>query len=97
MWSPRKNLAHGREVLATVIAPVVLMPGPYGYSISLTLQNGTADLAAGRPLLRKSCGGAMINFLSTPHSANSALIVPIRGRIHPKSIYRGLRGALLSA
>jgi hypothetical protein len=36
----------------------------------------------------------MINFLST---ADTAMIVPIRGRIHPKSIFRGLRGALLSA
>ncbi len=53
-----KSPARAREVLASVMDPVVLTPTPEGYEASLTLRNETAALAGGRTLLSESCGGA---------------------------------------
>jgi hypothetical protein len=38
--------------------------------------------------------GAMVSFLST---ADAALVLPVRGRIHRNAVFTRLRGALLSA
>jgi len=94
----REARRQARDVLATVIEPIVLKPTPEGYEAEIRLKSRTAALASRRPVFdAMSCGGAMINFLSSADTTDSALIVPIRGRIHPKSIVRGLRGALPSA
>jgi hypothetical protein len=45
-----KSPARAREVLAGVIEPAVLTPGPDGYEVALTLKNETAALAGGRSL-----------------------------------------------
>jgi site-specific DNA recombinase len=57
-----KSPARAREVLAEVIEPATLTPGPDGYGISLTLKNETAAIAGGRTLLRVGCGGGASTF-----------------------------------
>jgi site-specific DNA recombinase len=52
-----KSPARAREVLAGVIEPATLTPGPDGYEIALTLKNETAAIAGGRTLLSDGCGG----------------------------------------
>ena len=49
--------ARARELLAAVMAPANLTPGPDGCEIALTLRHETAALASGRPMLEQSCGG----------------------------------------
>ena len=51
------DAARAREVLASVIEPVVMKPTPEGYEVSLTFRNETAALAGGRTLLLASCRG----------------------------------------
>ena len=58
----RKAPAQAREVLAGVIGPAVLTPGPNGYEIALTLRNETAAIAGGRTLLSESCRGLLMQF-----------------------------------
>ena len=85
--------AEAKDLLADLIERIVLSPGPDGYSAKLVLKNGAATRGGGR-FVQSGCGGAMINFLST---AETAMVVSIRGRIHRNAVFRGLRGALLSA
>ena len=49
--------SRAREVLAGVIEPATLTPGPDGYEISLVTKNETAAIAGGRTLLWVGCGG----------------------------------------
>jgi hypothetical protein len=63
-------------------------------SITLKNTNPAALEGSGVGDYKTGCGGAMASFMST---ADATIIVPICGRINPNSIFRGLRGALLSA
>ena len=51
---------RAREVLATVIEPVVLMPTPDGYEAEIRLKSRTAALASGRPVFDEVGCGAML-------------------------------------
>jgi hypothetical protein len=58
---------------------------------------GKADgrpVRGGRRTAAVGCGGAMVSFLSTK---DASLALPVHGRIHRNAVFRGLRGALLSA
>jgi hypothetical protein len=54
----RKAPRQAREVLASVIEPVVLTPTATGYEAEIRLKSKTAYLAAGRPVFDVvGCGG----------------------------------------
>lgn len=68
-----KSRARARDVLATVIEPAVMVPGPDGYELQLSLKREAAALAAGdrSGLLSTSCGGANLTPTMTPNPAFS--------------------------
>ena len=87
-----------RATFMRAFDPMVLTPSPQGYRIAGKIKApGIRVVPGGLSPSNYGCGGPMVSFLSTANSTDAALILPIRGRIRPKSIYRGLRGALLSA
>jgi site-specific DNA recombinase len=54
----REAPRQARDVLATVIEPVILNPTPDGYEAEIRLKSRTATLASGRPVFdAMSCGG----------------------------------------
>jgi hypothetical protein len=89
-----KKPEEARQLLGSIIQAVTVTPRGDQVVARIDLRNATATLGGGRVHASFGCGGAMMSFLSTEPGA---MTVPIRGGVQRNAVFRGLRGALLSA